>query len=418
MTKEINTPKNELLIALLFFLPQMNYFLVEIMAVFGLGSFTMFIYLFLGVIGLFSYSRVIKFRAAAFSTAFLLLSLAFSYLLNPATATYMFYGSFWSSGFVMLLTVYFPIFLRMTEEIDYDELFKALFTFAKITLIGAIGVFVVIQFILKKKTSDYMSFAYMSLNSVFFCLFPSKSSTRISKILGIAGCVMLLIGGCRGAFLTVSVYIVLLIMMHLFSDAENSAFNRLKWLFLTIAGLFSLPYILEKIGGLLTKAGVSSRALSFIEQFMSGSASGWLEKDGRNGIWEMAVQKLNLFGYGLFGDRTVLYEPLNPMVYAHNWILEMLLSYGVIVGAALVFVVIFGLVKTIAVARSSNNSVIVMLTFCAFSVIMIKHFISASFVISIDFWFYAGFIMNVNKYAEKLTANEEKDAENAAADGN
>ena len=66
----------------------------------------------------------------------------------------MFYGSFWASGFIMLLTVYFPIFLRMSEKIDYDELFKALFMLAKITLMCAIGVFVVIQFILKKKTSD------------------------------------------------------------------------------------------------------------------------------------------------------------------------------------------------------------------------------------------------------------------------
>ena len=416
MTKEINTPKNELLIALLFFLPQINYFLVEILAVFGLSNFSMLIYLILGVIGLFSYSRVIKFRIAAFSTAFLLVSLAFSYLLNPGTATYMFYGSFWASGFIMLLTVYFPIFLRMSEKIDYDELFKALFMLAKITLMCAIGVFVVIQFILKKKTSDYMSFAYMSLNSVFFCLFPSKSSTRFSKVLGIAGCIMLLIGGCRGAFLTVSVYIVLLIIMHLFSDGEGSSFNKFKCLFLTIAGLFSLPFIVEKIGVILTKAGISSRALSFVEQFMSGSASGWLEKDGRNGIWELAIQKLNLFGYGLFGDRTVLYEPLNPMVYAHNWILEMLLSYGVIIGTILVLVLIFCLIKTLVVAKTSNNKVIIMLAFGAFSVIMIKHFISASFIISIDFWFYLGFIMNINKYSEELT--DQKETETVTVDGN
>ena len=306
----------------------------------------------------------------------------------------------------------------MSEKIDYDELFKALFILAKITLIGALGVFVIIQFILKKKTSDYMSFAYMSLNSVFFCLFPSKRSTRFSKVLGIAGCIMLLIGGCRGAFLTVSVYIVLLIMMHLFSDGEGSAFNKFKWIFLTVAGLFSLPYILEKIGVFLTKAGISSRALSFVEQFISGSASGWLERDGRNGIWELAIKKLNLFGYGLFGDRTVLYEPLNPMVYAHNWILEMLLSYGVIIGTALVFVLIFCLVKALMVAKSSNNKVIIMLAFGAFSIIMIKHFISASFIISIDFWFYLGFIMNTNKYAEDLTAKKENDAETVTVDGN
>ena len=85
---------------------------------------------------------------------------------------------------------------------------------------------------------------------------------------------------------------------------------------------------------------------------------------------------------------------------------------------SLFFVLIFCLVKALMVAKSSNNKVIIMLAFGAFSIIMIKHFISASFIISIDFWFYLGFIMNTNKYAEDLTAKKENDAETVTVDGN
>ena len=66
------------------------------------------------------------------------------------------------------------------------------------------------------------------------------------------------------------------------------------------------------------------------------------------------------------------------------------MSFGWILGLLAIAFVLWIVLKSIIVANRSKNTTLVLLSYAVFCIIMVKHFISASFASSIDFWFYLG----------------------------
>lgn len=80
--------------------------------------------------------------------------------------------------------------------------------------------------------------------------------------------------------------------------------------------------------------------------------SKWLfDSDGRNEIWSTCIEEIvkNPFSIrGIGGDVRVLTNSLGSSYYAHNFILEILMEFGILIGAIIIFLYIKMLLRTLS----------------------------------------------------------------------
>lgn len=393
--KEIN---KERLLALVFFLPQVNYYISELLSSYMLPTISMYVYLLIGILGTITYFRYIKYRVPFIVTWFMSISLVFSVCFHPEVWSYMTYGSLLINPLVFFFVNYLPIFILISSGINLRNFFKIATKLSAIIIFLALVTFVNDNFITRRGLSDYMSFAYMLLNPLFFCFMVQVHNSKFLNALSWIGCFIIAIGGCRGALLTLAVYLILSVLFVSPKTMEVKAYIKRTAIVIGVVIFFIFfDKVFNFIDEVLTKFGYSSRVLSFFTSFLSGNdgISSVLEQDGRGLIWSEAFENFNAFGYGLFGDRTVLYEPNNPVVYAHNWILEIVLSYGVILGIVLVFFILYYISKSFIVSIRLKDRLVISMMISAVSILMVKHMLSASFMTSLDFWFYFGLSVSI-----------------------
>lgn len=150
------------------------------------------------------------------------------------------------------------------------------------------------------------------------------------------GIVMILLGGARGPFLSIIIFGVLYVLM---ATSESKHKARRIILILLVGGFVFVVYrdILIALGNILESFHISSRT---INKLLDGSIS---EDNGRSLIWLNAVNmiKQNPFGYGAMGARNGLYH-IHYVGHPHNFFLEILIDYGVVVGPVLIVVMLIG----------------------------------------------------------------------------
>lgn len=390
--------KKERLLALLFFLPQINYFITELLSAYKLPTISMYVYLLIGILGTVTYFGYFKYRVAFIVTCFMGVSTVFSVCVHPEVWTYMTYGSTLVSPIMVFFVNYLPIFILVSSGINLTRFFQISTKISAIIIIIALIAFVNANFITKRGLSDYMSFAYMLLNPLFICFMVQVHSSKFLYALSWIGCFIIVIGGCRGALLSLAVYLILSVLFSGSNTIDIKTYIKRTAIVVGVV-LFFIYFdkVVSLIDAVLTKFGYSSRAFSFFASFLSGNVgiSSVLEQDGRGMIWAEAFENFNAFGYGLFGDRTILYEPNNPVVYAHNWILEIILSYGVILGIVLTLFILYYISKSLIVSIKLKDRLVASMMVSAVSILMVKHMISASFMTSLDFWFYLGIAVSI-----------------------
>ena len=396
----------ELLAAIMFFLPQWNYFIAAFLSSYKLPTITVQVYGLTALLAVVVYIWVIKNRRCLYFIAATLLLLFLSYVLNPAAGAEMLQKPLYSSGAISLLLYYLPPFLLLLSGVDLKSFYVYFTKLAVVILITAIIAFVNYILILRVTLPDYMSFAYLMLSSIFVCFSEGVKRNRVLLILSIVGSIVILIGGCRGAFLTLLVFYVLCFMF--LSSQKSTARSVISKIavVLTAAIVFiNLNSILLALEAALNGIGYSSRTLSFVSRLESTSFSTLLDNDGRSKIWNMGFSQLDFFGRGLFGDRTILSEGTRTTgVYAHNWALELALDFGLVLGLVAIIALAYIIFKSFVVAIKSNDTTYRLLAISMFSILMVKHMISASFLTSFDFWFYLGIcalILVENKKTKK-----------------
>ena len=110
---------------------------------------------------------------------------------------------------------------------------------------------------------------------------------------------------------------------------------------------------------------------------------------------KQSMDSLNIFGKGLFGDRTFILDEYRDPTYAHNLILELLVDFGLVFGTLIAQFVLFLIIKALIVSIKSKNLLLIKMSFAMISVLFVKHMISASFLTSFDFWFYIGLSVHI-----------------------
>ena len=96
---------NELAISLLFFGPQINYYIASLLNMYGLPSISTYTYAILYIIGFFSYFITLRRRKSLYAFLLMVGTLGISAILNPEVEKYMFNSTFFISSLPIILFV-------------------------------------------------------------------------------------------------------------------------------------------------------------------------------------------------------------------------------------------------------------------------------------------------------------------------
>lgn len=405
------TEKKEAFLGFLFFMPQINYYVSALLSSYSIQTITPYIYFFCFLAGACVIITNLKWKRCFLWGFGLLVALFLSVVMNWNVIEYMFSDSFFSSPVVWLCIIYFPIFLSFLTEVNFERLLKVTTKYSVVTLTVAATAFVNYVVVLKIVMPDYMTFAYMMVPAIFTCTISALTGTHINVFFSLMGSFLVFIGGCRGALLTIVIFF-LLVFLKCFTMKGEKRTILFKIIAIIVFAIIALNFesILDSVSVVLDGMGYKSRVFaSLTNSNYGGEVNSFFSGDGRNDIWKMSIENIRFIGYGLFGDRTVVRNEYNDSSYAHNWMLEMLVSFGWIIGIIAVVFVLWVVIRCLLVANKSKNIILVVMSYAVLSIIMVKHFISASFVSSIDFWFYLGvgycITRMFNEKEEKMEGN-------------
>lgn len=382
----------ELVIAILFLLPQVNYFLANIMDMNGLSTITPLLFVVAYSLGIMSYWRTLRTsKGILYMFTFVVLMIA-SILLNDQVINYMIDENFVKSNVITFFFLNFPLFLLLLIMRDFNLLMKYLLKGSLLVLCLAITLFLFLLLIKSSKPVDYMSFAYMMLSPIIICFVEGWRKNKKLLIWPIVSSFILFVIGCRGALVTLLVFLMLCFCKYYLFNKISIKYLVIKIFFLVGAFLivFNMGTLLRQLSDILVQIGFSSRTL----EFMLLGNDVFIQSEGRNMIWNQAIENVGILGKGLFGDRTVLLDEYFNPIYPHNFILEILVDFGMILGSVLLVIFAAAVGKALLVSLKSGDSQQIQMSFAMISVLLVRHMVSASFLTSLDFWFYIGLTMN------------------------
>ncbi len=298
------------------------------------------------------------------------------------------------SNFVLLFGLCLPLFVLcyVGDQLRIDKLLRYLYYYSILTTL-LFSIVMLLNIMGISEDLEYMNIAYSALPGIFILFFHSKVyHSKFSSMLWIIGAVFVLLGGSRGAFLT------LLLMIFSWSFVNRGALTakkfviRLILIILCVLIILNLHTILTVLDGMLSTFGYSSR---LINKAMGSTVDGeLLGYDDRSIIQEKIIYNLNLFGHGIYSDRLVLLDD----DYPHNIVLEIFYQYGVLLGCIILLLLTWMMVSSFQKFKKGSNMFYMFSWICLFSIIIGKMMFSSSYLIDRSFWFFAGLVvLSLNK---------------------
>lgn len=326
--------------------------------------------------------------------------IVFEMLVHPTSIEYIFGGDLFS--FVTfqpsaLIPSALFIFIGLAIS-DFENLGMLLHKGARIGVIGATLTYAMMLVRGIAIHYDDMSTAYGICLAVCVLVAYQERKDWMFITLGI---ICLVLAGTRGPILC-----LIAALMFKFIIFEENLRKKIWGVVLCVfaaliiySGLgFQLLVIFEK---LLSGFGITSlRFLDYLNEGMFFDGSG---REGLANILIEAIQKHPILGYGIGGDRLLLPKGF----YAHNLVIEALVSFGVIGGGAFLIWVAFLSLGVLTSPRADIRKMGIGL-FCG---IVMKLFLSSSFIISREFFLFLGFCMavrRVSKRRAKIESEENK----------
>ncbi|MFW9988910.1 MAG: O-antigen ligase family protein [Candidatus Odinarchaeota archaeon] len=196
-----------------------------------------------------------------------------------------------------------------------------------------------------------INFLSYSMTLSYYLLLPAlifiNHRGLLFSILFLFICLIMLMLGSRGALVTALVYALLLLLFD-----KKKRITSLIFIISLIVLSGSLIISLQSIADMI---GVNSRTLRLILEGDIAYDSDRLELYSI--IWKSILTN-PIKGYGLFGDRVIL-----DGVYTHNFILELLNNFGLILGSGLIFILFYKLIRIIYRSDVENKKLL-LLFFC------------------------------------------------------
>lgn len=362
---------NSWFLTILISFPVINYYIAAIYWSIGLDNpFAEFIYAFVYAIGIFSILRRFDVYKAVVLVIVALL-LAYSLIVTPQAKSAYMGPPFVRSSLVQLLFIYLPIFLLASDKkFDFEKSLSTLSYVSIVPVFLMLVAFVLQVYITGLGLQEYMTFAYTALPLTMVLMYYSWSTRKrlFGKSISLLAFFSLLFGGCRGALFTLLLFIVLCIVLY----SKKSIGKYIAIIGAAIVVL-NLSSIMSSLGGELQSLGIESRIFNFISD---GTIA---ESDSRLLVYNKALSIIDVYGHGIYSDRFLL-EHVDDATYCHNWILEFLVDYGLLIGGILVILVIMKLIKIMHNTSSESQPSRKFLVFFSISMLGAKFMLSQSYL--------------------------------------
>lgn len=296
------------------------------------------------------------------------------YLLFPENSFYM-KGVIFPFFFMCLPALVYSMSIRNWNTLQNSMIKASLIVLIVGTVLGVLVLFG------KATVGGYsMSLSYYMLLPMIIILnelFDNYSlKTLIFSLIALA---IILSLGSRGPILCVMVFVLLKIMR----PFTKLTYTKLLFFLTTFtATLFIVIYldsILHYINDLLLNFGIRSRTIALF--FREG-----VHLSGRENIYPKIVEAIQdnpLLGIGIAGDRLITGG------YAHNLFLEVLASFGIIVGSALLIALLYLIIKNLLTKDKQKYNMIIIWVSLGF----IPLIVSGSYLISMNFWLLTGLMI-------------------------
>lgn len=237
-----------------------------------------------------------------------------------------------------------------------------------------------------------MSWSY-GLLFVICCLSIYIINER--RIFFLAPIILCLIGilvyGSRGTMVSFSLGLFLGIL--LIHEGKMKAQNYILFGLLILAIVFFFSDIgLTILTDWFSARGVSSEFLKLLTLQQSFDQA----SNGRSLIWFTCFNMLKeapFFGYGVMGERNIVYDIGFQWGYAHNIFLEILVAFGWFLGIIIIVCLILGIVRFFATSNNRNEK----LVFLIFLTISFELLVSNSIWLHSGLWCLMGLYMNHSK---------------------
>lgn len=185
-----------------------------------------------------------------------------------------------------------------------------------------------------------LSLGYNTLLFVLPFLYSALEERKPVDIIGsFVGIAIILVGGSRGPFLDIGIFLILYILIKISS-------SRRKYILAAsvIVGVviiwFGFPYLVSGLAAILEKLNLPSRTLT---KLLAGEIT---DDSNRHTIWDAAIKMIeqNPWGYGAMGSRHVIYQYIY-VAHPHQFFLEVLIDFGIPIGSFIILWLAYHSVK-------------------------------------------------------------------------
>lgn len=256
-----------------------------------------------------------------------------------------------------------------------------------------------------KIDENYMSFSYNYLTFVIACYWMAVHKNNIFLwILAVAGTIVIVIAGCRGAIVCVGIYIFCELLL-------NKKLHKVIKALIIIALVlvfFNIENIMLNINTVLKEYDYESRT---VELFFEGDIQ---NDSGRSKYTDAAIEVIEnnpILGCGMAGSSYHLYVALHDMKpvgavreYAHNLFLDIYMDYGILLGTVLIIWLIVQILMAYIRSRGTYSQTVF---FMLMSAILPKLMVSSTYVGEALFFMFLGLLININDKKNDIVALEE-----------
>ncbi len=338
----------------------------------------LYIFIFLGY---YNYSTKRERTTGIISVILYIIVLTFSLLLNPEIQGY-------SVNLTLMFISRFLLAFVMISQLKYPRmLIRETFRFSWI-----IPIYVLLYAISPKDLSTgyaySITFSYnLLLPAVasFYCFYVLKEKKIYALVISIIAIIGMIVYGSRGTIVCVGTAVIYILFFN------RNTYSTKKFVII-IGGTiiaFSILFAKDSILSTLTYLLPNSRSLYLIQN------SNFLWDSNRNNYFDMAsrfLQDTPLKVTGLAGDVFVYGNKFGLGVelgrHSHNIFVELIVSYGIILGGMACTIVVIKLLSTIVKSRWNSD----IKDMCAFIIIPLLPFtlISGSLCQSYQHWLLLG----------------------------
>jgi hypothetical protein len=342
---------------------------------------TFFIY---GIVLLIAVFSSIKYRSLKFKKVSLyfivLMFFALNYCLFENTREYLI-----SPDMLIIYLFYLPISIFIITSItEWDQFLNISSRFSKFAIIlSALGTI----FLNYKENLNYMEFSYSVLPFIAIAYWNFREKKQLSTfVLFMIGFLNIIIFGARAP---IGFVLIFVLAYELSIYLRSKTLTKVKIVFTAILIIFILFLCIPLLYN-ASNALMADTNSYFMQKLNSNSL---FKLDDRQNIYNAAGQAIVSMGfhvYGLFGDRSVIYG----ITYVHSIIYEFLLSFGIIGGSIAIIALYGSTIVSFFKTKILDEKKIIMLFFIT---IIMRYFISGSFVIEGRFYLYIAIIYSLSR---------------------